>query len=70
MAIKLSVTDQSPIHDGGRPSRGPHDSLRLAVRTALVPVVYAVCYPAAALALFAGASLYIAFAGAGVRSRA
>lgn len=30
MAIKLSVTDQSPIHDGGRPSRGPHDSLRLA----------------------------------------
>ncbi|WP_372724584.1 MsnO8 family LLM class oxidoreductase, partial [Immundisolibacter sp.] len=30
MVLKLSVTDQSPIHEGGRPSRGPHDSLRLA----------------------------------------
>jgi luciferase family oxidoreductase group 1 len=30
MVLKLSVTDQSPIHDGGPPSRGPHDSLRLA----------------------------------------
>lgn len=29
-ALRLSVVDQSPIHDGGPATRAPHDSLRLA----------------------------------------
>ena len=30
MNLKLSVVDQSPIHDGGPPSKGPKDTLALA----------------------------------------
>ena len=29
-SLRLSVLDQSPIHDGGPPSRGPADTVRLA----------------------------------------
>ena len=31
MKLKLSVLDQSPIHDGGTPAQGLHDSIHLAV---------------------------------------